>query len=781
MMKKHLSICIIVLTVLFFSHRIHSQEKDRSEAATKQDDFVTLSRDKVMKEYNLKPLDSSQELERIILEEIQKLDRVANFSTAVWKTDRATFAHPEVGIAVNLEELKEFARRGNIQQLRQYISFILAHEKTHQIQFLRYPDFKYSMSDVREKRLYECQADIFAGKLLIETQKLTGQKDNDKVIKESITDALQVAFLMGSEQFSDDTSHPSHEERRTAVRLGMTAGLLVVFQQVEGLNQKDPVLVQQLLSEKLNMFSGEDLISWSLRSAKRIIHYNRDASKDIVLSTHDLKWDENSSNPFVSYNYVYKNTGLRTIEIDMEFQCNWVSREKPNDTLLWQRWTERNYKFKLAPGEQFTANGTLPWGNPSGEGLGDIDPTKLMPKFIAPLDDPRALVSFEFADSAKLQGEIESLKLALNKLINNSSNNFKQYRAEAGRKLDDNIIYPSSLTIPDSVDQTSIVVPKDTEAYVEAILYKGNDNTAALRIYNQTTVKLKAIFQENNVGEERRRSLSNFERRYYEFEPRENNEAKINLSFIKRNSNNKYLIRLTVTAPEISEEKPSEDQSVPEIKELGTDYKNIASQFLENLVKTNYEEASKNFGSYAKQFLDTQHLAESWANLIQNIGAFKSKDDIFLSKEQKYDAVVIKCKMERANVFVVVIFDEKGLINGLAFRPAPIEITEKQSLAYKAITQQVLNDLLKKDFNNIYKRFHPQTAANLSVERLSQLWESTIKKTGSFTSNEEPTTGIENGFYIVYIKCRMEQANLMLVISFDSTQQIRTFWIAPSF
>jgi hypothetical protein len=370
------------------SYTINAQQSDPADS---RNIFFTSPKEKIIKDYNFQPLDASNEIDRMIFEEMRSIDRVAGFSTPVWKTNTRTIAHPTAGIGINIKELGDYAQRANVRQFRQYLRFILAHEKTHQLQFLRYPT-AFRQADAEQHRIYECQADILGGKYLIEAQ---GQPEEED--QQAIRDALQVAFVMGTEEFGTTVTHPSHEQRRTAVRLGMASGTITNFSKLPPAPEQGQIIGS--IAEKLNIIPGEDVMGWSLRTAKRIIHYNRAASLDIALIESDVDWDESAGSPYVTYSYTYQNKGRKAIQVDMEMQCAWVLRTDPKDTFSWQKWSVKNYSFKLLPGQKYTAKGTLLWGslgpNPASA---FIDFTKLMPRLVAPIQDPNALISCDYID-----------------------------------------------------------------------------------------------------------------------------------------------------------------------------------------------------------------------------------------------------------------------------------------------------------------------------------------------------------------------------------------------
>ena len=139
------------------------------------------------------------------------------------------------------------------------------------------------------------------------------------------------------------------------------------------------------LAEKIDLFRNESVMDWSYRVSKKITHYSRAASLDIVLEDSKIDWDERASNPFVTFTLKYKNTGQRTIHVELEVQCASVPRENSDDTLEWLKWSVKNFRFDLGPGQHYVASGRLIWHATK----------ELMPRMVFP---PRgtALMSTEY-------------------------------------------------------------------------------------------------------------------------------------------------------------------------------------------------------------------------------------------------------------------------------------------------------------------------------------------------------------------------------------------------
>lgn len=329
------------------------------------------------------------DLDRLAHDELATLDRITGFPTKLTINDTDELSsYPDRGIIIGRKKLQSIERISGVRQRQGVLRFLLAHEKAHQIQFRAYPECvslfnkrgELTSEELQTLRLYECQADILAGKHLLETFVKPTSADG-----QTIEDVLQVSFDQGISESNTTGSHGTHEQRRTAVRFGMASGMITNF---ETLPPSPPAIGSiATLMQKLDIRAGEFVLPWSLRESKRITHYNREAVQDILLDKEDVNWDTSADHPFVTFKLTYTNTGAKSIDIDMEVQCVAVPRDDVNrdNSKYWQKWSVQNTIFRLKPGEKHTVTGSLMW-------YGDA---KLMPRLIFP-PKSTALISCEY-------------------------------------------------------------------------------------------------------------------------------------------------------------------------------------------------------------------------------------------------------------------------------------------------------------------------------------------------------------------------------------------------
>lgn len=496
----------------------------------------------------LRPLDPGVEIERMIIDQMKELDRVAGFPTRIRKTNKATFADFALGVGINVDEIKGYANKAGVKRLKQYLNFILAHEKSHQVLSFRDPRSNTPRSP-EESRLYECQADILAAKYMIEAQGVPSELDIAM-----ISDVLNVAYVIGNEGLSAG-AHPTREQRRAAVRIGMTAGLIVVMAR----QPPGPGLWEMLtvMGDLINWHPGEDLLFWSYRTARKVVHFGRSASRDIVLLKDPIvDWDRRAENPYVTYKYTYKNFGSRPIKMEMDFQCIWVPRDEPNDTFRWKKWSQKTYRFELRPGEAYTFSGQLAWG--------PLDDDALMPRFIAPANSSFALATFEYADEPNgyIPGPINddgaalaekmtrldprgvsALTLAMGLLIRSGADGFKSSLIGPGEQFEGETRYPSEAIVPGSAD-TWIWNRDEGNSYLTAELYKGKVPSNAAKVFEDFQAKLRLCYP-TKVFTKKEAQGSTSTVKSVSFLPNDSG-AKVTLSILNLKSSERWIVELQI-------------------------------------------------------------------------------------------------------------------------------------------------------------------------------------------------------------------------------------------
>ena len=324
----------------------------------------------------------------ILQEEMRILNAASKLHTELMIEDEGGITStPRSGIMFSRSLLAKIQHESNVKQLRGIIRFLLAHEQAHQIQFQKYGLAKMQDKNVESKRLKECQADLLGAKYLAASYNEEGGDEREqREMNDALRDMLEVSFNLGDEE--RDADHPNRQARRTAARLGAARGQIEQL----GLLGDDPTAsyMRNHLEVVLDVRRNESLLDWSLRQARRIIHYTEEAYHLVALKKQDVEIsDEFAIKGTAKFGLDYTNRGMRPVHVDMEVQCVTASAEDPEDTSRWQKWSVRNYEFTLAPSGHYTVQGELEW-----QKIGRA----VKPRLIVPIMNDTALICCKFGD-----------------------------------------------------------------------------------------------------------------------------------------------------------------------------------------------------------------------------------------------------------------------------------------------------------------------------------------------------------------------------------------------
>lgn len=327
----------------------------------------------------------------IVREEMRALDDASGFVSriSIENDDFGIQSCVGSGIVFSLPTLERIRHNFNIKQSRWLIRFLLAHEKAHQLQFRQYPIDKINSTNAISNRVKECQADLLAAKYCaMSADEGFGDQTTKDNFETAILEIFQYIFGLGNED--PLAGYPNPQARRTAARLGLSRGQVEKFR---NLPQEVPQFASATrhLEIILDIRANENVLDWSLRQARRIVHFDNQACESLVLEKWDTKRiDLGDDVGAVKYTIAYRNAGKRLLYVEMEVQCITSDEADPDNTLKWQKWSVRNYEFPVKPGEKFLVEGRLDWR---------ASKTLSKPRIIFPIKDDRALYSCRFVDS----------------------------------------------------------------------------------------------------------------------------------------------------------------------------------------------------------------------------------------------------------------------------------------------------------------------------------------------------------------------------------------------
>ena len=474
------------------------------------------SNDSLIHDLNLRKLDPSNASEHAIDATERELDQVAGFATPVWICKGCGMSsHPTLGIIVDTDQLEQIRTQSDATQFSYILRLLLAHEKTHQLQYRTYSATIVDLPD-EEREIYEAQADILAGRYLMESM----QGSASPLETEATREALRVAYDLGVERYAL-ADHPSHEGRLTAVRLGMAAGMMEKMHQLGG---PEGNASAQVLAQKVDFRSGEDALHWSFRTARRIINYRRSDIVNLVLTSQEIDFDKDANHPVVSYQFTYENRGPTPLHVNLEVQSASVPRDEPSDMLRWLKTDVRSYSFTLAPKESHTIKDQQQW----------VATEELMPRLIAPPTAGALIeVNADTATTSQTQNRGTSGRLALlttaaerstvthflQTVLGAGLNGFSDLRAGPGRKEDDEVIYPASPEFPGAAS-TSVWIPEpggSNDPRIVATLLRTQDSVEADTAYKAALSSVRGALATIGHWDEQPSNASTAKRTYLEF------------------------------------------------------------------------------------------------------------------------------------------------------------------------------------------------------------------------------------------------------------------------
>lgn len=298
------------------------------------------------------------------------ISKAAGFIVRARIADTSTEIDAPSTVLVSRAQIQRLFNHSHIKQFNDALGLIMAHETAHLAQAALYGSAIFQ-SGKELQRVYECQADILAGKYL--TESFPHSNPNTPQDLQAIPDALQLLYDTGSQDDRVFANHPTPDERRECVRLGMAAGTMV------NLSSPDVGFYGSAMSlaQKLDWLPAGPM-PWSLDRAKHVLHFPASALSEVGLLDPVIHYNTDPGDPVVHYAFTYENESDRAMALDLDIQCVLVPRDNPKDTSHTELISNRHYKFTLASHGTYRLSGTLPWAQ-----IGVFDPT-LMPHLSFP-------------------------------------------------------------------------------------------------------------------------------------------------------------------------------------------------------------------------------------------------------------------------------------------------------------------------------------------------------------------------------------------------------------
>ena len=447
--------------------------------------------------------DSKDGLQSLVYEINSRLNKINDVSIKAYSTTYPmNISLPNYGILVSIPILNKIATSYSPSVARLITEFLVAHEFGHQMQYLKNVIDLSNNNSCELRTLFEAQADILAGYFVSDmegwndTLKLKTEGSVYKQFNEYIYDLGNTEFAYGT--------HPSHMQRRNAIRLG------IIFNLLDGdMDDRKKLKLKQSMGSQKN----DSLFTWSMMMAKRIVHYPNFVIENISITSSDVQFDTSSSHPIVVFQKVFKNIGNKPIHLFMQFELlgkilGYGPEDKDERQTPFQG-ESHIYECVLNPRDTVLFRGTLNWAN--------VSKGKYRPVMIFPPDND-ALYNAEYLDSTNVRTDNlcpgmnnyqssnpalnpSNLTFALTQANNFSRNNFEAIKVGLADQIgsDEYIDYQSKLQIPTA---TNVKVSKylvDSTSTLNIDFYSGYDSLRADSIWHYVQETLVSLENSNQL------------------------------------------------------------------------------------------------------------------------------------------------------------------------------------------------------------------------------------------------------------------------------------------
>jgi hypothetical protein len=487
-------------TLLFLLAIPHAISQSHPAKPGSDDDFMQRSRTDLIASLHLRPLGDSTQTERDIATIVRALPLGLPRVPDVWVCEGCgTSSHPDVGIIVDPSQLDQIRLQSGVQNFQGMLTFVIAHEAAHQVQFARYDRNLYKLPSA-DREYYEAQADILAGMYLYKSEVSASNRD------QTLGDALRVVYDLGGEEYAL-ADHPSKTGRFLAARTGMQ----YAFTHSPPAEVPDAAQKAQKVREQIDYHPGDDDLSFSLRTARRIVQYNPVATKDLLLIAKETKlnWDKSPDHPFMTYELQYTNRGAKALRVALQVQSVAVPRDRPDDLFDTLQSASNYHTFVINPGKTTVVSGQLRW-----YATKDLEPSVIFPP------NPLGLIEVRYADGTDKSaddgasnglgfvevptGERNNLRYIFAKFVRASRNGFADLRGGPGKAYEDFTSCPSNTPLPTSVrdDVMLPTLPTSDGSYVyslRSVLVRTLDASEASKKFDATVELVRSALASVSV------------------------------------------------------------------------------------------------------------------------------------------------------------------------------------------------------------------------------------------------------------------------------------------
>jgi hypothetical protein len=302
---------------------------------------------------------SPAELDTLITEQIRAASQRWGVSPTIRITDSGRSESSPLGrITIAREPIQRAIGPLPADQARMVVSWIVAHEVWHQVQFR---DLGTDRGSESEARLSECAADAMAADIVLRSEVSTARARLGEEPPPGLVDAI--GRIIGTAEnfeigFNGQLDHPTSNQRRAAIRYGFGRAMHVLYPTISDSPTRD--LERDRIGRIYDIRRDESDMAWSSRVCRRILH-SGDGVGDLEVGHAEINWNRTADNPVVDYRIPYVNHGPLAIRVNLQVRSVTIPRISPDDAGSWTIADERTYQFDLAAGQTYWVAGRLTW------------------------------------------------------------------------------------------------------------------------------------------------------------------------------------------------------------------------------------------------------------------------------------------------------------------------------------------------------------------------------------------------------------------------------------
>jgi hypothetical protein len=256
----------------------------------------------------LSQFDSSYQIDKLVLQEFNAINKFYNKQFKIYKTTGLTKAsRRDFHIELNTQDIMNKSESVDSSFKIWVVVMVIAHEFSHLLQFEGYNE----NFETYNFKVLEAQADLLAGiylarrtitryqetheEILIHGVKSQNRKTNDLIWGPSFQTAYDLFFDIGTNTFAL-SDHPNQDQRKASVIRGARFGELWLFyyaidkSKIQHANQNQSRRVKDLdIEEFSRAVTLSEMLQWSYDQAKLIVHGNPENLVDVLNTASSLK------------------------------------------------------------------------------------------------------------------------------------------------------------------------------------------------------------------------------------------------------------------------------------------------------------------------------------------------------------------------------------------------------------------------------------------------------------------------------------------------------------